>query len=68
MNNDEVKNKGFCITIWDVELIDEKSNLVLGHKYFLSCRRARKWMEKRETNYLLDGIKTAIGGEDLWIW
>lgn len=68
INDDEVKVKGFSITIWDVELISEDDNLVLGHKYFLSFRRARKWMEKRETDYLLNGIKTAIGGEDLWIW
>lgn len=68
INDDGVKVKGFCITIWDVESIDENSNLVLGHKYFLSFRRARKWMEKHETDYLLNGIKMTIGGEDLWIW
>lgn len=62
------EQKGFCITIWDVEIIDESSNTVIGHQYFLSFRRAVKWMEKNEANYLLEGFRMTIGGENLWLW
>lgn len=59
---------GFSITIWDVEIIDESSNTVIGHQYFLSFKRAMKWMEKNEENSLLEGFRMTIGGEDLWLW
>lgn len=62
------ERKGFCITIWDVETIDESTDTVYAHKYFLSFRRAVKWMEKNETDSLLECFKMTIGGEDLWIW
>lgn len=62
------KRKGFYITIWDVEIIDESSNTVIGNQYFLSFRRAVKWRKKNEESFLLEGFRMAIGGEDLWLW
>ena len=65
-----IKGKGFAITItiWSIDYTSMDDNIVIGHEYFLSFKRAKKYMEKREQELKQDNIKMAIGGEDLWLW
>lgn len=62
------KNKSFAISIWTIDYISVKDNIVIGHEYFLSYKRAKKYMEKHEQDLEQEGIRMTFGVDDLWLW
>ena len=54
------------IIIWNVELRDKEDDMVLQNLYFLSYKRAAKFVEKRKAELADYGV--GIGGEPLWLW
>lgn len=62
------KNKIFAITIWTIDYISVEDNIILGHEYFLSLKRAKKYMKKREQELEQEGIRMIYGKDDLWLW
>ena len=57
------------IMIWNVSLYDrEYDGVLLQNLYFLSRRRAHKWVEKHLNELIERNISYGIGGEQLWLW
>lgn len=54
------------IRIWKVEIKDAEDDETLSELFFLSEKRARKYIKKYEKNW--DGCKVVYGGEILWLW
>lgn len=54
------------IWIWKVEIKDAEDDETLSELFFLSEKRARKYIKKYEKNW--DGCKVIYGGEILWLW
>ena len=55
------------IVIWNIELRDKESNFVCQNFYFLSYKRAKKFLERNEKEYYNE-YNIALGGEQLWLW
>ena len=53
------------ITIYTVELFDQY-NITVQAFYFLSAKRAKKFMEKHMPDW--EGYRVTMGGEPLWLW
>lgn len=60
--------KNFCphITIWSIELRDRASGILAGQEFFLSYRRASKYLEKHQKEW--EDYEICLGGEPLWLW
>ena len=57
------------IMIWDVELMSgEDDKCCSQHLYFISRRRANKWVEKNLDKIMEEGDIIYIGGVQLWLW
>ena len=53
------------IIIWNIELRDKESNFVCQNFYFLSYKRAKKFLKRNEKEY--DEYNITLGGEPLWL-
>lgn len=54
------------IVIWNLELSAKDDGTVLQNIYFLSYKRAKKFLEKHKEE--LEEYKVILGGESLWLW
>ena len=57
------------IMIWSVALYDQEyDGMLFQNLYFLSRRRAHKWVEKHLHELTERNLAWGIGGEQLWLW
>lgn len=57
------------IMIWDLELMSEVDGEVCSeHLYFLSRRRADRWLIKNLDKIMEEYVAYCIGGRQLWLW
>ena len=56
------------ILIYKVELSDRSTNNVVQELYFLSYRRAKRFVQKNKAEIHQQNLYWLIGGEILWLW
>ena len=58
-----------AITIWNVMFVDKTDfKTIVDNKYFLSYKRAKKYVEKCEKSKEYNDVIINLGGEPLWLW
>lgn len=56
------------IVIWNVTLYSKKDGFPLCNYYFLSYKRAKKFVEKHTDEWIKDfDVDYCLGGETLWL-
>ena len=57
-----------AITIWNVMFVDKTDmKTIIDNEYFLSYKRAKKYVEKCEKSKEFDDVVINLGGEPLWL-
>lgn len=57
-----------AITIWNVMFVDKTDmKTIIDNKYFLSYKRAKKYVEKCKKSKEFDDFVINLGGEPLWL-